>query len=335
MIYKDSRIYDLRKGSLHYAFKMAKPIRSICFDDPPPEGEDRFNPSDIISLADSRFLFCDNNVGHALYELRFRPEGKKKGPLIRKPILGVKPGVVDDLEGLTPAEDNQQKFIFAVSSLSVKKRKKAHSFKPKKTARNCLLRIAVEKRDKLQAEIINDFRAWVIEKVPEVRDFADVHDDAGGINVEGLCWNPEENILLVGFRTPLIDELPFVLPIRLKTPSCIWSLDSLKALPLIQLNLKNSDGDQGIRAMCYHPSKKLIFIVTGNAISESEVPYNLYSWNGNKQGSVRHLSKIRFHRMIKVEGITYGTINDRGAMVFVDDAGGYQILWDDDPSLKM
>ena len=313
---------------------MVKPITSIYFDDPPPEDEDRFNPSDIISLADSRFLFCDNNVGHALYELRFRPEGKKKSPLIRKPILGVKPGTVDDLEGLALAEDNQQKFIFAVSSLSVKKKKKTPSSKPKKTARNCLLRIAVEKKDELRAEIINDFRGWVIEKVPEIRDFADVPDDAGGINVEGLCWNPEENILLVGFRTPLIDELPFVLPIRLKTPSCSWSLDSLKALPLIQLNLKNSDGDQGIRGMCYHPSKKLIFIVTGNAISELQAPYNLYSWTGKKQGSVHHLSKIRFHPKMKVEGITYGTINNRGAIVFVDDAGGYQTIWDDDPRLK-
>jgi hypothetical protein len=70
------------KGMAALKIQMAKPIKSIYFDDPPPEDEDRFNPSDIISLTDSRFLFCDNNVGHALYELRFRPEGKKKGAFV-------------------------------------------------------------------------------------------------------------------------------------------------------------------------------------------------------------------------------------------------------------
>jgi hypothetical protein len=37
---------------------------------------------------------------------------------------------------------------------------------------------------------------------------------------------------------------------------------------------------------------------------------------------------------MKVEGVTHARIDGRGAIVFVDDSGGYQVLWDDDPRLK-
>jgi hypothetical protein len=33
---------------------------------------------------------------------------------------------------------------------------------------------------------------------------------------------------------------------------------------------------------------------------------------------------------MKVEGVTRGTIRGRGAVVFVDDGGGFQVLWNDD-----
>jgi hypothetical protein len=43
---------------------------------------------------------------------------------------------------------------------------------------------------------------------------------------------------------------------------------------------------------------------------------------------------VRFHKKMKVEGVTQGTIGNRGAIVFVDDGGGYQVLWEDDPRLQ-
>src|SRR5262245_19269431 len=42
-----------------------------------------YNASDVIALADSRFLFCDNNTNDALFELDLTPDGQMKGPLIR------------------------------------------------------------------------------------------------------------------------------------------------------------------------------------------------------------------------------------------------------------
>jgi len=312
-----------------------KIIESVPFDDAPPDGEERFNASDVIPLADSRFLFCDNNVGDALYELRFTPEGKKKGSLLKKQIEGLEFGVVDDLEGLTLAENEAGRFIFALSSLSIKSKKKANDFKVKKGARNALVRLLIAEGERLMPDIIPDFRSWLIEKMPGLKEFADIAPDEGGLNIEGLAWHPEENMLLLGFRTPLMVGLPFVLPIRLQNLSGNWTVDNFEMLSPIRLNLEQTNDEQGIRSISYDPLRKVLLILIGNATSASKAPFSLYSWDGNTNGIVHHYEKIQFHKKVKAEGLTHGTINHRGVIVFVDDAGGYQILWDDDPCLVL
>src|SRR5262245_56084029 len=47
-------------------------------------GDDVYNASGVVPLADSRFLFCDNNSNDALFELDLDAEGQRKGPLIRR-----------------------------------------------------------------------------------------------------------------------------------------------------------------------------------------------------------------------------------------------------------
>jgi hypothetical protein len=135
---------------------------------------------------------------------------------------------------------------------------------------------------------------------------------------------------MMGVRTPLIQGRPFILPIRIKKLSGTWSAENLEFLPPIILAVEN---EQGIRTLSYDSRRKEFFVVVGNATSSSKSPFHLYSWNGNPKGSVHHIDNVCFHRKMKVEGMTYGTIKGRGALVFVDDGGGYQILWDDDPRL--
>src|SRR5262245_12438057 len=60
-------------------------------------GERVYNASGVVPLADSRFLFCDSNIGDALFELDLDENGRKKGPLIRRPLQGLAPKAIDDL----------------------------------------------------------------------------------------------------------------------------------------------------------------------------------------------------------------------------------------------
>lgn len=63
-------------------------------------------------------------------------------------------------------------------------------------------------------------------------------------------------------------------------------------------------------------------------------PFSLYSWDGNAEGITRRFPDVSFDKKMRPEGITYGTIGGRGVTLFVDDRGGYQFLWNDDPRLQ-
>jgi hypothetical protein len=73
-------------------------LRPIPFGERP--GKDPYNASEVVALGDSRFLFCDNNVDDALFELRLAPNGSMACPLLRRPIHGIASGTIDDMEGI-------------------------------------------------------------------------------------------------------------------------------------------------------------------------------------------------------------------------------------------
>jgi hypothetical protein len=311
-------------------------IKPIAFGERP--GPEPHNASEIVAIDDSKLLFCDNNIGNALFELRLSADGTMACPLIRRPITGIEPGSVDDLEGMTHVRTDGGSLIIATPSLSLKQRNKRRKKKSQRgkvsTARNGLLRISVGEGDRLEAEVLSAFREWIVESAPELGKSPRYLPDDGGLNVEGLGWSPTEQVLLLGVRTPVIEGKPFILRVRLKQVDGPWRLSNFEMLPPVVLAIKDDRGEQGIRTIGFDPSRSVWLIVAGNSTSASKAPFTLYSWDGNAQGVVRHFQHVRFHKRMKVEGVTHASIGGRGAIVFVDDSGGYQVLWDDDPRLK-
>lgn len=313
-------------------------IKPMPFGGGPGGGFKHFNASEVVTLADSRFLFCDNNIGTELFELQVTPEGQMALPIVPRPIEGIQPGAVDDLEGLALVEDGRNRFIFAIPSMSLKQRKKRRKKKTTRgkesPARNCLLRINIGDDDRLHAEVIPDFRSWLIEHAPELSKPARYLPDDGGLNIEALGWHPAQQTLLLGLRTPLIDSKPMVIRVRLNEVSGPWAINNLEMLPPITLAIDSSTDEQGIRSIDYDESRGAWLIVVGNSTSRSKAPFSLHLWDGNEQGAVRLFPDIRFGRKMRVEGVAHGTISSRGAIIFVDDAGGYRTVWDDDPRLQ-
>src|SRR5262245_9039789 len=91
-----------------------KKIKPIPFGDRP--GLEGYHASEIVAIADSRFLFCDNNIGDSLFELRLNPDGEMESSLIERHIDGLEENAVDDLEGMALVEQNGRRFIFAIPS---------------------------------------------------------------------------------------------------------------------------------------------------------------------------------------------------------------------------
>ena len=262
-------------------------------------------------------------------------------PLIRRPLRGIEPGTVDDLEGMTHIPSDGGGVIVAMPSLSLKRRKGHHTKRSKRgkesPERNCLLRITSGAEDQLEAEVIPGFREWLVEHAAELEKPSRYVPDDGGLNVEGLGWCPADGALLLGVRTPVIEGKPLVLRVRLAQVDGAWCLGNLEMLlpPSPPCHRRTCAArSSGIRNwMEFDPSRGACLMVVGNSTSASEVPFALHSWDGNARGVVRRFHGVRFHKTMKVEGVTHGTVCGRGAVVLVDDAGGYQILWDDDPRI--
>src|SRR5262245_54006057 len=117
-------------------------------------GDRAYTASGVVPLADSRFLFCDNNSGDALFELDLAEDGRKKGRLTRRPLPGLAPKGIADMEAMTLAEEKGRRFIFVTSSLSAKKTKDGQSLKVPPSG---LLRVTVNSDDSLSAENIPGF----------------------------------------------------------------------------------------------------------------------------------------------------------------------------------
>jgi hypothetical protein len=293
-------------------------------------GERVYNASGVVPLADSRFLFCDNNCNDALFELDLNEDGRKKGPVIRRPLQGLAPDAIDDMEAMTLAEEKGRRFIFVASSLYVKKSKDGQS---QKVPPSGLLRVTVNPDDSLSAENMPGFRDWFVKNAPSIATSANLVPDEGGLNIEGLAWDHERHALLFGARSPLSGGNPLVIPVRVKDLDGPWTTENLKMLPPIRLLLGAAGGTRGIRSIEYVHSLHAFLVVVGRSVSRSvgggTSPFELYEWKGGKRGKL-HPRNVSFDEKMKPEGVTSGTIAGRPALLFVDDGGGYQTLWLDE-----
>jgi hypothetical protein len=297
-------------------------------------GKEPYNASEVVALGDSRFLFCDNNVPDALFEFRLAPSGALRGCLVRRPIEGLEPGAIDDIEGIEIVEIERHRFIFGTSSLCLKARKGHHRKKRKRgkavASRESIIRIVIGRDGRLRAEVIPDFRPWIVAQSPWLQRAAQHLPDDGGLNVEALSWDPREKALLFGLRTPALDGRPTLIRVKPKRPAGPWELKNLEVLSPLSLAVPDQKEEVGIRAMSLDQSTGVSLIILGNATSSSKARFGLYSWDGNARGVLRHYPDVTFHKRMKVEGVTRGTIHGRRAVVFVDDGGGFRALWNDD-----
>jgi hypothetical protein len=314
-------------GGLSFAQSPSGPpavlmINSIPFGE--MNGIREYNASDIIPIADSRFLICDNNTNGALFELDLTPDGRKKGPLIRRPLRGLASGAADDLEDMALVEEGGRRYVFLTSSMRVRRAKGDSPF----VSPSGVLRVTIGPDETLAAENMPDFRDWLIRAYPQLAATARIKPDDGGLNIEGLAWDRNRHALLFGLRTPEPDGKPLILPLKVNDLAGPWTTGNLEPQAPIHLSIEPADGDQGIRGLYNEPGRDCFLVIIGKATKGSEAPYSLYEWNGDAGGAARRLNVV-FANKMKPEGITRGVIGGRAALVIVDDGGGFQVIWND------
>jgi hypothetical protein len=242
------------------------------------------------------------------------------------------------MEGMALVEQGRRRWIFVTPSLSLKARKKAKGLKKSKRgklapARNGLVRISLGRHGRLDAEVMPAFREWLLTHDRRLRKAARFLPDDGGLNVEALGWDPPRGALTFGIRTPVPKRGPMIARVRVRELGGPWTTENLEYLEPVFLKVPDVGDEQGVRSLEYVESLGGSVVVTGNSTSASKAPFRMHLWDGNDEGRTTPFPAVRFAKRMKPEGVTAGTVAGRPAVVFVDDGGGYAVVFEDDPRL--
>lgn len=252
-------------------------------------------------------LFVDNGKPGQFFWMRLDQNGKQVGP-IKTVVLNVS---IEDIEGIT----TDGTYFYVVSSQS----------RPKAIAKEGLVRFKFDtgSQSAQEAASITGLKRFLVENVAELREKGDRKGKDGGLNIEGLAWDPPKGRLLLGLRSPTVDGQALLVPLRFRDPRGAFSIDNLEVegSKAIRLPL----GGLGIRGIEYDGRANVFRIISGATEVQQLTDFGLWEWNGDAQQRVlREMNK--FDKTLKPEGVARATIGSRDFTIVVFDAGGYTLL---------
>lgn len=170
-----------------------------------------------------------------------------------------------------------------------------------------------------QAEIITDFRSFLLQNVTAISAIGAPDGIKGGLNIEGIAWDPNNERLLIGLRGPQIGTQAVIVPVKLRDPRGPFTRENLKIDEpnVIVLSL---DG-HGVRDITYDSHLRSFLIISGAPETAQKTDFGLWEWNG--QPDAKPVRVMTLEDKMKPEGITSVTINGRSYIFVVGDAGSY------------
>jgi pSer/pThr/pTyr-binding forkhead associated (FHA) protein len=266
---------------------------------------DKVEASGVAFVSDLNgvLFISDSSEGEALW-MQLDENGKQVGS-IKKIPLGVS---FKDPEALTHGGS----FFYLVTSQS----------DPKDGAQNALVRFDIAPETQTlrgQAEIINDLRSFLLQNVTAISSLGAPEGAKGGLNIEGIAWDPNHDRLLLGLRSPQIGAQAVLVPLKLRDPRGPFTQENLRVDEpnVIVLSL---DG-HGVRDITYDPRLKNFLIISGAPETSPKADFGLWEWSG--QQDAKPVKLMTLDDKMKPEGITSVTINGRSFVFVVGDAGGY------------
>jgi hypothetical protein len=269
-----------------------------------------FEASGVVFVPGTNgVLFIDDNKEDEVFWMQLDDSGQQAGEA--KPIpLGVR---VQDPEGIT----FDGSYYYVVGSQSADKRGEE----------NALVRFAFDPNTQAasKAEAIPNFRALLFERVPELKGEGDRKAKDGGLNIEAIAADPASGRLLLGLRSPLVNQQAVVVAFRLPAPDAPLSAAGLQLAEPRAIYLPL--GDLGIRDSQYDSKLKSFFVISGAPEHHEKLEFELWQWSGasGQPGDAAGLRKmnIKLNHKMKPEGITRVEMNGRDYVFIVGDGGSY------------
>lgn len=272
----------------------------------------RFEASGAASRpgASGMLLLSDRGTD-PLFWMEVNEKGEQKGALQAIPML-VNPGEnISDPEALTYGNS----YYYLLGSQS----------DPIDTRQHRLLRFdfdPVTRMIRSRIESIGNLRNIILSNIPEIAANGSRPGSVGGLNAEGLAWDPNHERLLIGLRSPLIGDQALLVPLRLRDQLGPFDQNNLQ-IDEPRLIILPLDG-QGVRDITYDPVLKKFLIISGPVVNGEEDDFNLWEWNGERDSPPRRLLTMDGKR--RPEGIASISINDRNLLLITGDTGSFAAL---------
>ncbi|HKP86614.1 MAG TPA: DUF3616 domain-containing protein [Blastocatellia bacterium] len=272
---------------------------------------DTYEASGVAAVpgTDGVLFVDDNRPGEVLW-MQLNAAGDQSGPV--KPLqLGVS---IEDPEGITY---DGSYFYIVGSQASLKSRE-----------RDGLARFSFDPATQTvtKAEVITGLGNFLVNNVPELKSVADSKGEEGGLNIEGIAWDPdpEHRRLLLGLRSPLVNGSALVVPIRLRDPNGPFSIDNLQLAEPNAISL--SLGGLGVRDIQYDSRLRSFLIISGAPEHHEKTAFTLWEWSGNGNQSnpdSKPREEAQLDQRMKPEGVTRLKTGGREMIFIVGDSSSY------------
>lgn len=170
-------------------------------------------------------------------------------------------------------------------------------------------------------ESVAALKPFLAQNVKELRGMETTSYESGGINIEGIAWDPVGKKLLLGLRSPIVDGQAVIVPLRFRDPAGALSAQNLEVDGEV---IKLSFAGAGIRSIEYDERARAFRVITGAGPDAEKMDFKLWEWNGDRERpSLREL--MIYHRGLKPEGITRVSMPNRNFGFIVFDTSRYVI----------
>lgn len=273
-----------------------------------------FNASGVVQVAPERFVFIDNHDPTAVFELTLDPDNDELKQIRRRGLVGVTERQLGDPEGLTRVDSDGRTYLVATSSLSVSGSR----------VNDGLVRISYADSGDLRAEPMAGFRSWLLAHEPALAAAAASEPDDGGVNIEGVAWDPGARALLFGVRGPAEPGQVTIVEVPVHAGTAAWTTAALGAPVTLTLRVPHSAALQGVRDISYDERSGRFLILLGKSLSRKAEPFALCTWT--RGAEALRVTGARFGESMKPEGCTAFYRGGERRILIVDDRGGYAVI---------
>lgn len=270
-----------------------------------------YEPSAIQQLPDGRFLVVEDEKQNPFSLVKIDPDGSVNSTPLRPGLFEADDSFwkLDDLEGIVLDRSGN---IYAITSHS------RDGDGDEKKSREKLVRFRIDDDRVVAPRVVKGLKPALLAAHPVLAAAAailDVKAD-GGFNIEALEISTDQQRLLIGFRSPLLDNLAIIASVE--NPTAMFEAGEP---PRISATLTTLDlGGNGIRGMSYLPSLDG-YLISSGPVGRRQAQFQVWFWSGRPGEPARRVTVPGMRGFERAEGISPAVIDGRQRIIIVSDDG--------------